>query len=161
MVRKATSLILAAGLVVSAVPGGAEVFGPNTVWGSVPSYVTDAANALLLDGAGRTLLTVPIFEGKFAFRNISPGQYTVALQSGQGRELARSLLVDLPAGLEAEAVFDRDRLPAAVPPSSAPPVTTGGGLGATGWILIGAAAVGITTGIVIAAQNENVASPSR
>lgn len=162
MVRKALSLILAAGLALSAVPGGAEVFGPDTVWGSVPSYVTDAANAVLLDPAGRTLLTVPIFEGKFAFRNLSPGQYTVALQSGSGRELARSLVADLPAGLEAEAVFDRDRLPAAVPPSDAAPVvTTGGGLGTTGWILIGAAAVGITTGIVIAAQNENVASPSR
>src|SRR5512143_2154717 len=116
MVRKALSLILAVGLALSAVPGGAEVFGPNTVWGSVPQYVTDAANAVLLDGAGRTLLTVPIFEGKFAFRNASAGQYTVALQSGSGRELARSLVVDLAAGLEAEAVFDRDRLPGAILP---------------------------------------------
>jgi hypothetical protein len=161
MVRKATSLILVAGLVLSAVPGGAQVFGPDTVWGSVPSYASDAANAVLLDPAGRTLLTVPIFEGRFAFRNASPGQYTVVLQSGSGRELARSLVVDLAAGLEAEAIFDRDRLPAAIPPSSTPPVTTGGGLGTTGWILIGAAAVGITGAIIIVARNENVASPSR
>jgi hypothetical protein len=162
MVRKATSLILVAGLVLSAVPGGAQVFGPDTVWGSVPSYASDAANAVLLDGAGRTLLTVPVFEGKFAFRNASPGQYAVALQSGSGRELARSLPVDLAAGLEAEAIFDRDRLPAAIPPSSTPPpVTTGGGIGTTGWILIGAAAAGITTAVIIVAQNENVASPSR
>jgi hypothetical protein len=166
MTKKVLSFVLSAGLVLVGVPGSAEVFGPNTVWGSVPATVSDAANAILLDAAGNTLSMVPIVDGKFAFRDLPPGQYAVALRAAAGREVARSLPVDLAAGDEKEAVFSGDKAAAAVPPPASapatPPATTGGGLGRTGWILIGAAAVGITTAVVIATNDdEGVASPSR
>ncbi len=162
MMKQAMSLILAAGLALAGLPAGAEVFGPNSVWGTVPQGVSEAANAVLLDNAGKILVMVPIVDGKFAFRDLGPGQYVVALQSGSGRELARSYSVDLTSGSEQEAIFSRDRVPAAVLPSAAaPPVTTGGGISKTAWILMGAAAVGITTAVVIATTNDNVASPSR
>jgi hypothetical protein len=50
---------------------------------------------------------------------------------------------------------------AGLPAGAEPPVTTGGGISKTAWILMGAAAVGITTAVVIATTNDNVASPSR
>jgi hypothetical protein len=162
MMKKAMSLILVAGLALAGVPGGAEVFGPNTVWGNVPTSVSGAANAVLLDGTGKTLSLVPVMDGKFAFRDLPAGQYYVALQTATGQELARSFPVDLAGGGEMEALFGRDTVAAVPPPSAAPVVTTGGGLGTTGWILIGAAAVGITTAIVIATNDdEGVASESR
>jgi hypothetical protein len=167
MTRKVLSFVLSAGLVLVGVPGSTEVFGPNTVWGSVPAPVSDAANAILLDGAGNTLSMVPVVDGKFAFRDLPPGQYSVALRAAAGREVARSLPVDLAAGEEQEAVFSGDKAAAAVPPpasapATAPATTGGGGLGRTGWILIGAAAVGITTAVIIATDDdEGVASPSR
>jgi hypothetical protein len=54
-------------------------------------------------------------------------------------------------------VFGATRAAAVVPPPA------GGGLGTTGWILIGAAAVGIGTAIVVLANDDEpgVASPSR
>jgi hypothetical protein len=158
--KKALSLILAAGLVLVGVPGGAAMFGPNTVWGVVPEGAEAAVNAVLLDSTGRPVTMLPVVDGRFAFRDLPPGQYTVALQLATGQELARSLPVDLASGSEMEVVFSTQTVPAAVVP---PPASTGGGIGTTGWILIGAAAVGITTAIVIATNgNEtNVASPSR
>ena len=82
----------------------------------------------------------------------------VALQTGTGQELARSLSVPIGSGAEVEALFGPDRAAAAV----ARPRPRAG-LGTTAWILIGAAAVGITTAVVIANDddNDNVASPSR
>ena len=89
----------------------------------------------------------------------------VSLQTGTGQELARSLQVDLGSGSEVEALFARDNAGAAVPPGSTTPAAaaaTGGGLGTTAWILIGAAAVGITAAVIIATNDAtNVASPSR
>jgi hypothetical protein len=162
--KKALSVILAAGLVLAGVPPvGAEVFGPNTVWGSAPLSASAASNAVLLDTAGKPVIMVPVVDGKFAFRDLPPGQYVVALQTAAGQELARSLTADLGSGGEVEALFGRDNVAAAVPPGATAPVAAGHGLGTTGWILIGAAAVGITTAIVIATNNDddNVASPSR
>jgi hypothetical protein len=163
--KKALSLILAAGLVLAGVPGGAEVFGPNTIWGATPQGASSAANAVLLDAAGKTVTMVPVVDGKFAFRDLPAGQYVVALRTATGQEFARSLAVDLDSGGEVEALFGRDTVAAAVPPGSTVPAaaaTTGGGLGTTAWILIGAAAVGITTVVLIATNNdEGVASPSR
>ena len=164
--KKALSLTLAAGLVLAGVPpAGAAVFGPNTIWGSAPLSASTASNAVLLDATGRIATMVPVVDGKFAFRDLPAGRYFVALQTGTGQELARSLPVDLPSGGELEALFGRDTVAAAVPPGSTAPLATsaaGGGLGTTGWILIGAAAVGITTAVVILANDDDgVASPSR
>jgi hypothetical protein len=155
--KKALSLILAAGLALAGVPVGAQGFGPNTVWGVAPGGASSAVNALLLDTTGKTLATVPVVDGKFAFRDVGAGQYTVLLQNAAGQELARSLPVTIASGAEAQALFSTDRVAAAAPAAA------GGGIGTTGWILIGAAAVGITTAIVIATNNEetNVASPTR
>jgi len=164
--KKAMSLILAAGLVLAGVPpAGAEVFGPNTIWGNAPLSASTATNAVLLDATGRTATMVPVVDGKFAFRDLPAGRYFVALQTATGQELARSFPVDLPSGSEMEALFGRDTVAAAVPPGSTAPVApaaAGGGLSTTGWILIGAAAVGITTAVVILANDDDgVASPSR
>ena len=159
--KKAIRLILAAGLVLSGVPGGAAVFGPNTVWGTVPPSASAATNAVLIDATGKSGGLVPVIDGKFAFRDVPAGQYVVALQTATGQELARSLSLELGSGSEVEALFSRDNAAAAVPPGSTA-AATGGGLGTTAWILIGAAAVGITTAVVIASNNnDNVASPSR
>lgn len=154
--KKALSLILAAGLALVGVPGGAQGFGPNTVWGAAPA--TAAVNAVLLDSTGLTMATVPVVDGKFAFRDVAPGRYTVSLQTGTGQELARSLPVDLASGGEVEALFGRNVAAAAVPTAAA-----GGGPSTTAWIVMGALAVGITTAVVIAANDDdtNVASPSR
>ena len=162
--KKAMSLILAAGLVLAGVPGGAQVFGPNTVWGTAPAAASSAANAVLLDMAGNTVATVPVIDGKFAFRDVVPGQYQVSLQTATGQELARSLTADLATGAEVEAIFGSSSAAAAVLPGSTAAAATGGGLGTTGLILIGAAAVGITAAVVILANDDDddaVASPSR
>ena len=155
--KKALSLVLAAGLVLVGVPSGAQGLGPNTVWGVAPGGAASAANAVLLDAMGKTLASVPVVDGRFAFRDVAPGQYTVLLQTATGQEIARSLPVTIASGAEAEALFSRDMAAAAVLPAA------GGGIGTTGWILIGAAAAGITTAIVIATNNndDKVASPSR
>ena len=55
-----------------------------------------------------------------------------------------------------EALFARDVAAAAVPPCRC---RAAGGIGPTGWILIGAAAVGITTAIVIATNNDDRGEP--
>ena len=157
--KKALSLVLAAALALASVPAGAQGFGPNTVWGTAPAGAESAANAVLLDATGRVVATVPVVDGKFAFREVAAGQYNVVLQTATGQEIARSLTVNIAAGAEAEALFGATRAVAAVPPA-------GGGLGTTGLLLIGAAAVGITTAIVILAnddddEDDGLASPSR
>jgi hypothetical protein len=155
MIRKALSLVLAAGLALSALPVGAQDFGPNTIWGEVPGGITNAANAILQDGSGRAIATVPVIDGKFAFRDVVPGQYVVVLQDGAGRALATSEGISFASGATTRALFGATRVPAAVVPA-------GGGLSTTAWVLIGAAAVGVTTAIVIATNNDQgTASPSR
>ena len=155
--KKAISLVLAAALALVSVPVGAQGFGPDTVWGTAPAGASSAANAALLDTTGKTLATAPVVDGKFAFRNVAAGQYTVLLLTATGQEIARSLPVVILSGAEVEALFGTDRVAAVVPPAA------GGGLGTTAWILIGAAAIGITTAIVIATNDDepDVASPSR
>ena len=75
------------------------------------------------------------------------------MQDGAARLLATSRGISFASGATAKALFDATRVPAAA--------VAGGGLGTTGWILIGAAAVGITTAIVIATNDDQgVASPS-
>jgi hypothetical protein len=157
MVKEALSLFLAAGLVLTAVPGGAEVFGPNSVWGAVPRGLEGVANALLLDASGKTLAMVPIVDGKFAFRDVAPGEYTVGLYTASGQQVTRSCSLSLARGAEKETSFD-------CPPPAAQPVAPAprGGLSTTTWILLGAAAAGVTTAIVIATSgDEGVASPTR
>ena len=155
--RRALSLILIAGLALAGLPAGAQDFGPNTIWGEVPAGVTgNAANAVLQDTGRRVVATVPVIDGKFAFLNVPPGQYVVVVQDGAGKVLATSQGISFASGATVKAIFDATRVPAAVVASG------GGGLGTTGWILIGAAAVGITTAIVIATNDdEATASPSR
>jgi hypothetical protein len=160
-VKKALSIVLAAGLALAGVPlVGADVPGPDTVWGSVPASASAATSADLLDSTGKIVSTVPIVDGKFVFQGLPAGQYVVALQSATGQELARSLPAELGSGAQLEALFAPTA--AAVPLGSTAPAVAGG-IGRTGWILIGAAAVGITTAIVIAANDDDdqVASPSR
>jgi hypothetical protein len=152
--KKALSLILAAALVLVGVPGGAQGFGPNTVWGVAPE--TAAVNALLLDSTGLTVATMPVVNGKFAFRDVAPGQYVVVVQDGAGRALATSEGISQASGAVNKALFGATRVPAAAVTSG------GGGLGTTGWILIGAAAAGITTAVIIASNDdEGPASGSR
>jgi hypothetical protein len=155
--RRALSLILMAGLALAGLPAGAQDFGPNTIWGEVPAGVSgNAANAVLQDGGGRVIASVPVIDGKFAFRDVIPGQYFVVVQDGAGKPLATSQGISFASGATTKAIFDATRVPAAAVTGG------GGGLGTTGWILIGAAAVGITTAIVIATNDdEGSASPSR
>ena len=84
--KKALSIVLAAGLALAGVPPvGAEVFGPNTVWGSAPASASAATNAVLLDGTSKTVATVPVVDGKFAFRDVPAGEYVVVLHSPRAR----------------------------------------------------------------------------
>jgi hypothetical protein len=155
--RRALNLILVAGLALAGLPALAQDFGPNTIWGEVPAGVAaNAANAVLQDTAARVVATVPVIDGKFAFLNVAPGEYVVVVQDGAAKLLATSHGISFANGATSKALFDATRVPAAVVSSG------GGGLGTTGWILIGAAAVGITTAIVIATNDdEGVASPSQ
>ena len=141
--RRALSLILIAGLALAGLPALAQDFGPNTIWGEVPAGVAgNAANAVLQDTGGRVVATVPVIDGKFAFLNVAPGEYVVVVQDGAG-EAARHE----PRHLLRERGHRRRR--SSTRPASRPrPSPRRGGLGTTGWILIGAAAVGITTAIV-------------
>lgn len=155
MVKKAFSLFVAAGLLLSAIPGGAQGFGPNSVWGGVPQGLDGAANAVLMDASGKTLAMVPIVDGKFAFRDVAPGEYTVALQTSTGQQITRSCSLSLAIGAEREVSFDCAPPPAAAP--AAPHASS-----TTKWILIGAAAAGVATAVVIATSgDEGVASPIR
>lgn len=158
--RRALSLILIVGLALSGLPALAQDFGPNTIWGEVPSGVAgNAANAALKDSGARIVATVPVVDGKFAFPNVSPGEYVVVLD-GAGQVLATSFPISFAAGATTKAIFDATRVPAAVVASG------GGGIGTTALILIGAAAVGIAAAIVIATNDDDDsdqdnASPSR
>jgi hypothetical protein len=155
MMKKAISVLLAAGLAVSAVPAGAQEYGPNTVWGAVPQGQEGAVNAVLLDSSGKTITMVPVVDGKFAFRDAAPGDYTVGLYTASGQQIDRACPLRLSSGSVLEAVFTCARPAAALVP-------TKGGISTTAWILMGAAAVGITTAIVIATNDdEGVASPIR
>jgi len=157
MVKKAISLFVAAGLAFAGVPAGAQgqEYGPNSVWGAVPQGVEGIANAVLLDPSGKAISLMPVADGKFAFRDVAPGQYTVALYTASGQEVTRACPLALASGSVIEAIFTCAPVPAAAVP-------TGGGISTTAWILMGAAAVGITTAIVIASQDdEGSASPFR
>ena len=155
MMKKAISLFLAAGLALAGAPAGAQEHSPNSLWGTVPQGVEGAANAVLLDSSGKTLSMVPIADGKFEFRDVAPGDYTVGLYTLSGQQIARACPLTLASGSALQAVFT-----CGLPPVAA--ATTGGGLSTTAWVLIGAAAAGITTAVVIATNNdEGVASPIR
>jgi hypothetical protein len=155
MMKKALALLLAVGFAFAAMPVAAQDFGPNTIWGEVPQGVTSAANAVLQDGSGRVIATAPVVGGKFAFRDVAPGQYVVVVQDGAGRALATSEGISQASGAVNRAIFSAGRVPAAV-------VTSGGGLSTTAWVLIGAAAAGITTAVIIATNDdEGAASASR
>jgi hypothetical protein len=156
MMKKALALLLAIGFALATMPVAAQDFGPNTIWGEVPQGVTSAANAVLQDASGRVIATAPVVGGKFAFRDVAPGQYAVVVQDGAGRALATSEGISQASGAVNKALFGASRVPAAAVTSG------GGGLGTTGWILIGAAAAGITTAVIIASNDdEGAASASR
>ena len=155
--KKVLNLILIAGIALAGLPAGAQDFAPNTIWGEVPQgVVSNAANAVLQDASGRVAATVPVIDGKFTFRDVVPGQYVVLVQDGAGTVLATSHGVSFTNGAVSKAMFDATRVPAAAVAGG------GGGLSTTAWILIGAAAVGITTAVLIATNDdEGTASPSR
>jgi hypothetical protein len=161
---KAFSLFLATGLALAGLPVGAQDL-PNSIKGSVPAGIEGVANAVLQDTSGKNLSMVPVTEGKFTFRNVAAGEYYVGLFSSSGQRIARSCSVTLATGATRETSFDCPA-PAAAPVSSTttPAATTAAahGMGRTGWIVVGAAAVGITTAVVIATnKDEGVASGSR
>jgi hypothetical protein len=170
MMKKAISLVMAAGLALAGVPAGAQGL-PDSITGTVPGGLEGVANAVLLDASGKTLSMVPVTEGKFTFRNVAPGEYSVGLYSASGQRIAKSCALTLASGATRETSFDcpapAGAPPAEAPPAAAPPTTptaaaTGGGIGTTAWVLIGAAAVGITTAVVIATnEDEGVASAIR
>jgi hypothetical protein len=159
--KKAVGLFLAAGLALSGVPVAAQDL-PNSIKGTVPAGIEGVANAVLEDSAGKTLAMAPVTEGKFTFRNVAPGEYYVGLYSASGQRIARSCALTLASGAAGETSFD---CPVPAAPAAAPTAATSaarGGMGRTGWILIAAAAVGITTAVVIATnQDEGVASATR
>jgi len=152
--RKTVALALVAGLALMGAPSMAQTYGPNTVWGEVPSGASAAATAVLLDNSGNTIGTAPVVGGKFSFENVQPGQYVVVLTDAASAELARSRVAQMVSGGVVKALFDSTRPVAAA--------TGGGGLGTTGWVLIGAGAVGLGTIIYFATNDdEGAASPSR
>lgn len=155
MLRKTLALILVGGLAALGTPLSAQSYAPNTLWGEVPAGASSAANARLLDPSGNTIATAPVVGGKFAFENVHPGQYVVVLEDAASASLARSLAAQMASGGVVKAIFDTS----SVPPAA---VTSGGGVGTTGWILIGAGVAGITTAIVVASGDDDGAvSPSR
>jgi len=162
---KAVSLFVAAGLVLAGIPVGAQDL-PNSIKGTVPGGIEGVANAVLQDASGKTISMAPVTEGKFTFRNVVPGEYYVGLYSASGLRIARSCAVSLASGAARETSFDCPA-PAAAPPAeptaTAPAAAAkGGGISTTAWILMGAAAVGITTAVVIATdEDEGVASAIR
>jgi hypothetical protein len=155
MMKKGISLLLAVGLAFSAIPVGAQAYGPNTVWGTVPQGQEGVVNAVLLDPSGKTLSMVPVVDGKFAFRDLAPGDYTVALYTSSGVQVVRACPLQLATGGILEAVFTCAPVAAAAVPAK-------GGISTTAWILMGAAAAGVTAAIVIASdEDELAASPFR
>jgi hypothetical protein len=157
VLKKALSLILVAAIAVLSVPASAQTsYAPKTIWGQVPeSLKPHVTTAVLQDASGNVLATVPAVGGSFTFPDVSPGTYTVVLHNSAGASMATSLPVVLPvAGVE-QAIFPSDKLPAALLPAK-------GGITTAGWIAIGAAAVGITTAIVVVSDNDDGnASPSQ
>jgi hypothetical protein len=111
--------------------------------------------AVLQDASGNVLATVPIVAGSFTFPDVAPGTYTVVLRNSAGATMATSLPVVLPAEGVEQAIFTTDKPPAAL-------LLAKGGITTAGWIAIGAAAVGITTAIVVVSNNDDGnASPSQ
>jgi hypothetical protein len=154
--RQLLSLVLAAGIACVGMPVFAQDFGANTVWGEVPQDVANkAANAVLQDAAGRTIAQVPVIDGKFAFLNVSPGEYTVVIQDGAAKTLATSQTAVLTEGATVRAVFGGQAL-------GGPPPVTGGGVSGTAIVVAAGAAVGLGVAIVAISQNDDKpASPSR
>ncbi len=159
--KKAVSLFVAAGLALAGIPVGAQDL-PNSIKGSVPAGIEGVASAVLQDTSGKDVSMVPVTEGRFTFRNVAPGEYWVGLYSASGQRIVRSCSVALASGAAKETSFDCPAPAAAPPPATTPAAAARGGIGKTGWIVIGAAAVGITTAVVIATnQDEGVASATR
>jgi hypothetical protein len=163
MLKRATSLLMAVGLALAGMPVGAQAL-PDSISGAVPGGVEGVANAVLQDASERSLSMVPVTNGAFIFRSVAPGEYYVALFSASGQRVARSCSVVLATGTRKEISFDcpLPAAPAAAPTAAASVAAPGGGMGTTGWVLIGAAAVGITTAVVVATdEDDGAASPSR
>jgi hypothetical protein len=161
MLRRTVALALIAGLALAGAPlMAAPEYAPNTVWGEVPAGAASAANAVLLDASGNVVATVPVVDGKFQFANVQPGRYFVQLTDAAAVELARSHAADLASSGVVKALFDTSRPAAAALAGST--ATTGGGIGTTGWVLIGAAAAGITTAVIVTSdEDEGVMSGTR
>jgi hypothetical protein len=152
--RKCLAATLSMGLALAGVPLAAQDYSPNTVWGEAPASATQAAFAVLQDMSGNVVQTVPVAAGMFAFEKVIPGEYTVVLRDAAQSELARSLPAQMTADAVVKAIF-ASKKPAAYVPSK-------GGIGTTGWVLIGAGAAGVATTIVVLTNNEEgAASPSR
>jgi hypothetical protein len=160
--KKAVSLFVAAGLALAGIPVGAQDL-PNSIKGSIPAGVEGVANAILQDTSGKDISAVPVTGGKFTFRNVPPGEYYVGLYGASGQRIVRSCAVALASGAARETSFDCLAPAAAAAPATTPTATAArGGIGTTGWIVMGAAAVGFTTAVVIATnEDEGVASASR
>jgi hypothetical protein len=154
MVKKAVGLLVVGGLALAGVPAVAQGFGPNTVWGIVPQGEKDVVRAVLLDDSGRALARVAVTDGRFVFRDLAPGGYTVGLHAASGRQVARTCPLQLLRGSEMEALFDcgpapaTPRRPGAATPTGAATRTgtasARGGVGAIAPTLAASAATGLT-----------------
>ena len=158
--KKALSLILVAGLALAGVPAGAQGFGPTPSGATRPRARRTAVNAVLLDATGKIVATVPVVDGKFAFRDVAAGPvHRASSRTPPGQELARSLPVTIASGAEAGGPVRRRPAPPAAAArrrrraASAPPPGSSSARRRSG----------ITTAIVIAANDDetDVASPSR
>jgi len=154
MMKKAISLLLAAGLALSAVPVGAQAYGPNTVWGTVPEV-------------RKTRPRRPPGSLRQDHRDRAVDRRQVRIPQRHPRRLHRGPLHRRrSAGHQGLPPGARERLRAGgrlhVCPRGGSGRPAGGGISTTAWILMGAAAAGVTTAIVIASgEDENVASPIR
>ena len=154
--RKILVCILAAGLALAGTPSLAQDHASNTVWGEVPAWVELAAHAVLTDASGYVAAEVPVTEGRFAFPDVRPGLYYVVLLDAARATLARSHPAQMTADAVVRAVFGDDPAAAALLTSS------DGGIGTTGWVLMGIGAAGLVTALVLTGKDdEGAASPSR
>ena len=146
--RKAFSWLLVAALALSTVPATAQTFPPNTIWGQVPQGLSgNVSSVVLLDLNGNVVATVPVVDGRFEFRDVVPGNYTVQLKDATGGVLATSPTVNLTGGGVVKVIFTGNAIVGAVPPA--------GGHSTALIVAGGAIAIGIGTAIVINNSKNN------
>ena len=147
-VRKAQSLAVILSLLLSGAPA-ALAQQNGAIAGVAPSGAA-GGSVVVKDVAGNVVVSQPLSaNGSFTFASLAPGSYTVEVLNAQASVVAKTKTVTVLSG-QTQSVF------------GASAAAGGGGLGTTGWVLIGAAGIGLaTTAIVVATNDDEPASPSR